>query len=71
MTNKDNGGPAFGSLHDWFMGQALSNPAICTGEARPADFRRWFGERGGVTRAEIMAAQARDVADAVLEARKR
>jgi hypothetical protein len=57
------------SLHDYFAGQALSNPVICTGTAHEYELRRWFGERGGVTRYEIAAAQASDYADAMLAAR--
>jgi hypothetical protein len=84
---REHGGPAFpatyflpgGSeyvspgmtLRDWFAGQALSNPALCTGTAPDYELRRWFGERGGVTKAEIVAAQAYDHADAMLAQRSK
>lgn len=81
MGGPKDGGPAFAtgdhinggqegmSLRDWFAGQALSNPHICTGDACQWDYRKWFGERGGVTKWEICAAQAYEYADAMLRAR--
>ena len=58
------------SLRYWFAGQALSNPAICDGHAEQWEIKRWFGpERTGVERAEIVAKQAWEYADAMLAAR--
>jgi hypothetical protein len=57
------------TLRDWFAGQAISNAAICTGSAPEYELLRWFGPRGGITRAEIVAAQAHDYADAMLAER--
>ena len=79
---KNDGGPAFGhgnpeqggdpgmTLHQYYIGQALANPAICTGEANDYLLRRWFGERGGITRPEIIAKQAQEAADAMIAARE-
>jgi len=78
-----NGGPAFAhgnpeqggdpgmSLRDWFAGQALSNPAICTGTAQyQYEIDAWFGPGcTGITRYQIAAAQAGDYADAMLAER--
>jgi hypothetical protein len=58
------------SLRDWFAGQALADPAICTGTAPDYDLTRWFGDRCGIMRHEIAARQAGDYADAMLAARK-
>lgn len=57
------------TLRDYFAGQALANPALCTGEAKEYHLRRWFGERGGVMPAEIAAKQASGYADAMLAER--
>lgn len=57
------------SLRDHFAGQALANCALCTGEARDWQIKAWFGERGGITREEIVAKQAYALADAMLKAR--
>jgi hypothetical protein len=58
------------SLRDWLAGQALSNPAICDGHAEPWEIKRWFGpDRTRVERAEIVAKQAWEYADAMLAAR--
>lgn len=56
-------------LRDWFAGQALANPAICTGTAPDWQLRSWFGERGGLMPWEIGAKQAGAYADAMLLAR--
>lgn len=58
------------TLLDYFAGQALSNSRICTGEATEYQLREWFGDRGGITKEEIVAKQALSYADAMLEARK-
>jgi hypothetical protein len=59
------------SLRDWFAGQALANPAICNGDAQEWEIKRWFGpHRTGITRAEIVAKQAGEYADAMIAARK-
>lgn len=56
-------------LRDWFAGQALANSAICTGSAPNYELDRWFGGRGGITKAEIVALQAGQYADAMLAER--
>tara|TARA_R110000782_G_scaffold143626_1_gene236346 strand:+ start:756 stop:1067 length:312 start_codon:yes stop_codon:yes gene_type:complete len=58
------------TLRDKFVMQALANPEICTGVAKEYDLQSWFGVRGGITRYEIIAMQASECADAMLEARK-
>ena len=56
-------------LRDWFAGQALANPAICNGDAQEWEIKRWFGpEKTGVERAEIVAKQAWEYADAMIAA---
>jgi hypothetical protein len=57
------------TLRDWFAGQALANPGICTGDAPEYELRRWFGDRCGIRATEIVARQALDYADAMLAAR--
>jgi hypothetical protein len=59
------------TLRDWFAGQALSNPAICTGQDKDYNLQRWFGERGGITSWQIAAAQALEFADAMIAERNR
>lgn len=51
---------------EYFLGQALANPNICTGDAPDYQLRAWFGERTGITRAEIVAKQAAEYAKSVL-----
>lgn len=63
--------PEEAKLRDHFAGQALTNAAICTGTAPDYDIRAWFGERGGITRAEIVSAQAYSFADAMLTRRRK
>lgn len=59
------------TLRDYFAGQALTNAAICTGTAPEYDLTRWFGRyASGITRAEIVARQAGEYADAMLSARQ-
>jgi len=80
---KDFGGYAF-PLHgidglisegmnerDYFAAQAITNPELCSGTAKEYELRAWFGERGGIRREEIAAAQAYAIADAMLVARQR
>lgn len=58
------------TLRDYFAGQALANPTICTGTAHKWDIDRWFGTtRTGIMCHEVAARQALDYADAVLAAR--
>lgn len=57
------------TLRDWFAGQALANSAICTGVARDYQLVAWFGDRGGIRREEVVAAQAHEFADAMIAAR--
>lgn len=57
------------SLRDWFAGQAVaSNLGV---QASDYELTAWFGKhRSGITNAEIMAARAYDIADAMLARRK-
>lgn len=57
------------ALRDWFAGQALSNPSICTGSAHEWQLREWFRDRSGITSFEIAAKQAGEYADAMLAER--
>lgn len=59
------------TLREWYAGQALANPAICTGADHDYNLRGWFGDRGGITRWEIAAMQAHQYADAMLTARQK
>lgn len=55
------------TLLEWYIGQALSNPALCTGLAEERDIIRWFGKDAcGITRAEIAAKQAEEIAQAIM-----
>ena len=58
------------TLRDYFAGQALANPAICTGQADERHLIRWFGNRVGIERWEIVARQAGDYADAMIVTRQ-
>ena len=79
MSERDDGGPAFPyvsggyhpgmSLRDWYMGQALANPEICTGHAPEYMLAKWFPDQTGISTADIAAKQAEAVADAMLKAR--
>ena len=64
MDNRDEN-----TLRDYFAGQALANPAICTGTAADWEMRAWFAERRGITRQDIAAKQAFTYAGAMLKAR--
>ena len=57
------------TLRDWFAGQALSNPEICTGHAQKYQLVEWFGARLAIPRSEIRSRQAYEHADAMLAAR--
>jgi hypothetical protein len=59
------------AMRDWFMGQALANPSICTGQASEAQLSIWFPGpgSGAITRFEIAAKQAERQADAMMKAR--
>jgi len=58
------------TLRDWFAGKALSNPAICSGEAKEWELTAWFGKNTvGITRQQIVAKQAASYADAMLKER--
>lgn len=60
------------SLRDYFAAAALSNPALCTGQAQDYEIRAWFGKDAcGITRAQIVERQAHDYADAMMKVRKR
>lgn len=59
------------SLLDYYAGQALANPAICTGTAPDWQLKQWFGDRGGVMPWEIAAKQARAYAAHLLAERNR
>lgn len=56
---------------DYFAARVITNPVLCSGIAKEYELRAWFGERGGITREEIAAAQAYAIADAMLVARQR
>jgi hypothetical protein len=58
------------TLRDYFAGQALANPTLCTGKADERDLQRWFGGRCGIERWEVAAKQAGDYAAAMLAARQ-
>jgi hypothetical protein len=57
------------SLQDYYIGQALANPTLCTGNALEYELRAWFGDRGGITKYQIAAAQALAYANAMISAR--
>jgi hypothetical protein len=65
----DTGTEQSPTLRDLFAVGALENPTICSGFALEYELRHWFGERGGIRKAEIVAAQAYEIADAMLAAR--
>jgi len=86
LSERDDGGPAFPvgmqtqhnqyacsvglSVRDWLAGQAVMNATV-NGEARDYELNAWFGRHAaGITRAEIIAAQAYDIADAMLARRR-
>ena len=55
------------TLHQYFVGQALANPAICNGDAPEWQLRAWFGETAmGITSSRITARQAVQAADSAL-----
>lgn len=59
------------TLRNYFAGQALSNPALCTGHVGAQQLQEWFGEGAtGIPVAEIAARQAYACADAMLRARR-
>ena len=82
MSEIDDGGAAFPrddfhrgipgmSLRDWFAGQALANPSICTGKADNWELTAWFGpHKIGIKRAEIIAKQAGEYATAMIADRR-
>lgn len=58
------------TLRDWFAGQALS--AGVSTEAKEYELQAWFGRHAtGITGAEIAAARAYEIADAMLKRRAR
>ena len=58
------------TLRDWFAGQALANPVICSGEAADYQIVKWFSQySSGITSTMICAKQAYEYADAMLLAR--
>jgi hypothetical protein len=60
------------SLRDYLAGQALSNPAVCSGAVLDSQLREWFGDTAtNITRGQIFSAQAYDVADAMIARRAR
>ena len=55
------------TLHQYFVGQALANPAICNGDAPEWQLRAWFGETAmGITSGRITARQAVQAADSAM-----
>lgn len=76
MTDKPTGGLAYPTgvwggmtLRDHYAGQAMANPAICTGVAPDWMLKAWFGDQGGIRREDIVAKQAWMYADAMIAAR--
>lgn len=59
------------SLREYYIGQVLANPSLCTGTAADWQLRLWFKDRGGVMPEEIAARQAISIADRVLAERER
>lgn len=60
------------TLRDYFAAQALANSVICTGRAEDYELTAWFGRHAaGITRAEIVAAQAHEHADAMIARRSK
>lgn len=60
------------SLRDWFAGQALNNPTICTGMEPDWLLRKWFGEAAtNITKQRVVARQALEYADAMLAEREK
>ena len=58
------------TLRDWLAGQALASGGLKQDfAASDYQIKRWFGGRGGITSAEILAAQAYEIADAFLARR--
>lgn len=55
---------------DIFAAMALANATICSGFMRDHELKVCFGDRGGVTKEEIAAAQAYRYADAMLKRAK-
>lgn len=82
MAEKKDGGPAFPvvapygevfsgmSLRDWFAGQALANPQLCSGMVPDWQLKVWWPNRLDITKAEIAAKQAEEYADALLSQRE-
>lgn len=56
------------TLRQYYAAAALQNHLLCTGIVSEYQLRIWFGNKGGVTRAEIIARQALEHADALLAA---
>ena len=84
-TERNDGGPAFPisipgvgdngcggmSLRDWFAGKALDS-GVCRTSVPEYDLNRYFGPtRTDIRRAEIIAAEAYDIADAMLVERQK
>jgi len=59
------------TLRDYFKAAALQNNALCSGQADWWELKEWFGDRGGITRQEIVAKQAASYADAMIEQRSK
>lgn len=58
------------TLRDYYKGQALANPGLCTGIAEQWEIQAWFGKNaGGISRYQVAAKQAEFYADAMLKAR--
>lgn len=58
--------PSF-TKREYYAAQALANSSICTGVASEGKLTQWFGDRHGIERSEICAAQAFEYADAMIK----
>ena len=76
MSTKNDGGPAFENIHsysgmslrDYYTAAALplAHADYVSGSYSNYDLKAMFGDRGGLSRQEIVAAMARRYADAML-----
>lgn len=57
-------------VRDNFAAAALVNASLCTGTAPEYSLKHWFGNNGGVSKAQIVAAQAYEYADAMMQRRR-
>ena len=67
--NREQGGDPGMSTRTWLAGQAPTNPVLCPGTAPEWQLQAWFGNRTGLTKADIASRQAFKIADAMLAQR--